>query len=524
MSSDVVDVLLIGQVRPLIQHQKLDQAEALLRQALEGPPLAANPRITSTLAEVLSRQGKPGEAEPLLRRVLQRFEELAGPTQECTFDSAHELATALAEQGKLSEAEPLYRQALQGYKQLHGPNYPTTVQAASNLHKLLLSQQQEPQQHSAATSALTRARLAHPPPTAEPCSALAVGQRVRLTGLSTRAELNGSEGVVGVWQAEAGRYVVRLDGSDKGMKLRKEHLLPLDVSGDERSSEGAQAGLLACGEVVITMPDEDSVLLTDSVGPLIQQKRLKEAEALLRQALPNSEADPVGSRIAFVLAGLVRTKGEHGEAESLYRRALQGFEQLYSPSDERTLEVAVRRAGSEPAGLIAQHLESHQAAAQLHMLWLTWVPIPLVAQPPLSLRPQRSHLRAADSTAQAPSILSQLNATSAHRSFAQPNFRPSHLCAPHPPPNLRSTSAHPAPTCALPTAQPNLRPSHLCAPQPPPTVASHTPTSAHPICAHRKLRPTSAQPPPSPLPPSRCRQHSPASAQLISAHRNHRSS
>ena len=84
---------------------------------------------------------------------------------------------------------------------------------------------------------------------------------------------------------------------------------------------------------------------------------------------------------------------------------------------------------------------------------------PTSAQPPRNLRPACSHLRAADSTGQ--------------------TFRPSHLCSAQPPPtvapllptsarpisaqrNLRPTSAHTVPTCALPTAQPNLRPSRAC--------------------------------------------------------------
>ena len=104
------------------------------------------------------------------------------------------------------------------------------------------------------------------------------------------------------------------------------------------------------------MPDEVSVFLTDRVCPLMQQQRFDEAEALLRQALPNSETDRVDPRIVGELANVLREKGKHGEAAPLYRRALQGeaeplyrralksFELLYGPSDKRTVDVVLKLA------------------------------------------------------------------------------------------------------------------------------------------------------------------------------------
>ena len=51
---------------------------------------------------------------------------------------------------------------------------------------------------------------------------LATKSKVRIEGLQTRAELNGSRAVVLGWDADSGRYMVRLDGGGRSLKLRPE--------------------------------------------------------------------------------------------------------------------------------------------------------------------------------------------------------------------------------------------------------------------------------------------------------------
>jgi len=59
-------------------------------------------------------------------------------------------------------------------------------------------------------------------PAATPAPRLATKSKVRIEGLQTRAELNGSRAVVLGWDADSGRYMVRLDGGGPSLKLRPE--------------------------------------------------------------------------------------------------------------------------------------------------------------------------------------------------------------------------------------------------------------------------------------------------------------
>ena len=68
----------------------------------------------NNLAELLTEQGKLGEAEPLYRRALEGRESTLGPMHGSTLISVNNLAKLLKAQGKLGEAEPLYRRALEG--------------------------------------------------------------------------------------------------------------------------------------------------------------------------------------------------------------------------------------------------------------------------------------------------------------------------------------------------------------------------------------------------------------------------
>src|SRR6185369_17292211 len=102
----------------LSRQGKYGEAEDLLRQALtlfEKALGRTHPSYGTTLhelASVLSRQGKYGEAEDLLRQALALFEESLGVAHPSYGASLHELAGVLSRQGKYGEAEDLLRQAL----------------------------------------------------------------------------------------------------------------------------------------------------------------------------------------------------------------------------------------------------------------------------------------------------------------------------------------------------------------------------------------------------------------------------
>jgi len=94
-----------------------DTAEGLLRLALERDErvLGSDHPGTATgldkLARLLSDEGRPAEAEPLLRRALS-IDEKAMPTRPNTARILAHLSSLLADTGRAGEAEPLVRRAL----------------------------------------------------------------------------------------------------------------------------------------------------------------------------------------------------------------------------------------------------------------------------------------------------------------------------------------------------------------------------------------------------------------------------
>ncbi len=99
-----------------------------------------NARVTHNLANLLSDQGKLGEAKLLFVKALAVFRRMLGKTHPDTQRAISNLANLLVDQGALSEAEPLFFEALAARKRTFGGEHPITLNSISNLANMLSKQ------------------------------------------------------------------------------------------------------------------------------------------------------------------------------------------------------------------------------------------------------------------------------------------------------------------------------------------------------------------------------------------------
>ena len=125
---------------------QLGEAEALMREIVEvmRRTLGSEHRNTlasiGSLATILRGQGKLAEAEPLCREELESSRRTLGDAHSSTLTSINNLALLLEAQGKLAEAEPLCREALDSRRRTLGGAHPDTLTSINNLASLLKNQ------------------------------------------------------------------------------------------------------------------------------------------------------------------------------------------------------------------------------------------------------------------------------------------------------------------------------------------------------------------------------------------------
>lgn len=113
-------------------QEKLTEAEALLRDALQKSPDPESPfatEIASELGYVLFREARYAEATGLLRTALARQRRSFGSLHQSTLRTMRFLASALRNPQDLPEAEALDREALRIARTLFGEGLETTVGA-----------------------------------------------------------------------------------------------------------------------------------------------------------------------------------------------------------------------------------------------------------------------------------------------------------------------------------------------------------------------------------------------------------
>jgi tetratricopeptide (TPR) repeat protein len=131
-----------SQAERAVQQNKLEHAEALWYAALQESEEFAehDPRITITLeclAEVLFKQHKYGQAEPLCHRTLQIYEETIGPEHPDVGILANNLAMLYHMQDKFEQAESLYKKALNVLTKSLGAKHPEVINLLGNYANML---------------------------------------------------------------------------------------------------------------------------------------------------------------------------------------------------------------------------------------------------------------------------------------------------------------------------------------------------------------------------------------------------
>jgi tetratricopeptide (TPR) repeat protein len=118
---------------------KLQEAKAMLQQALAGYEKVLGPDHTSTLDSINSLgilyrdQGKLQEAEVMSQQALAGYEKVLGPDHTSTLASINNLGNLYSDQGKLQEAEVMLQRALAGYQKALDPGHTFTIMVIHNL-------------------------------------------------------------------------------------------------------------------------------------------------------------------------------------------------------------------------------------------------------------------------------------------------------------------------------------------------------------------------------------------------------
>ena len=272
----------------LLQAQgKLDEAEPLLREALDARRTTLGDQHPNTLASInnlgglLMDQGKLKEAEALGREALEAMRATLGDRHPDTLSSISNLGVLLQDQGKLDEAEALKCDALDARRAMLGDRHPDTLISMGNLGALLYAQgkldKAEPLMREALESMRATLGDRHP---------------------DTLSSVNNLGGLL----------------QDQG-KLNEALPLLCEALEAKRATLGDQ--------------HPDTLTSMGNLGSLLQaQGKLKEAEPLLREALEAMRAT-LGDQHPHTLASmnnlgkLLNDQGKLDEAEPLWRVALE---------------------------------------------------------------------------------------------------------------------------------------------------------------------------------------------------------
>ncbi|CAK9069850.1 Nephrocystin-3 [Durusdinium trenchii] len=315
-STDPLSLRATRDLACLLEEQgNIDEAEALCWQGMAGCETQLGAMHPDTLisvfdlGRVLKKQKKLDTAEPLLRQALAGQEAQLGAEDEATLASVDELASLLEDQGKLEEAELLLRRALSGREVQLGSVHPKTLTSVNNLAVFLHNKGKLEEAERFARRAVacrsTALGAAHPETL---CSVHGLGRVLRQRRKTEEAET----------------------------------LLRRAVLGRERQLGGMHLSTLAS---------------VHELAKLLEERNLEEAEFLLRRVVEGrerqlGEGHGLTLEAIFDLAELLATKGDELEAERLYLRELDAWEELlgceHPKSQERAENLERFRRRREP--------------------------------------------------------------------------------------------------------------------------------------------------------------------------------
>ncbi|CAK8990921.1 unnamed protein product [Durusdinium trenchii] len=303
-STDPLSLRATRDLACLLEEQgNIDEAEALCWQGMAGCETQLGAMHPDTLisvfdlGRVLKKQKKLDTAEPLLRQALAGQEAQLGAEDEATLASVDELASLLEDQGKLEEAELLLRRALSGREVQLGSVHPKTLTSVNNLAVFLHNKGKLEEAERFARRAVacrsTALGAAHPETL---CSVHGLGRVLRQRRKTEEAET----------------------------------LLRRAVLGRERQLGGMHLSTLAS---------------VHELAKLLEERNLEEAEFLLRRVVEGrerqlGEGHGLTLEAIFDLAELLATKGDELEAERLYLRELDAWEELLGCEHPKSQERA----------------------------------------------------------------------------------------------------------------------------------------------------------------------------------------
>jgi tetratricopeptide (TPR) repeat protein len=138
--------LLQDQAIAHLQRGSFDRAEQFGRAALKeaesslGPDHRATEQSLSTLSAALRLRGKPGDALPLVQRLVIIRTKLHGPEAPSTALALHNNAEILMAQDRFTEAELLQARALAVFEKKLGAKHVNTAIALHNMGAIMLKQ------------------------------------------------------------------------------------------------------------------------------------------------------------------------------------------------------------------------------------------------------------------------------------------------------------------------------------------------------------------------------------------------
>jgi tetratricopeptide (TPR) repeat protein len=299
-------------------HWQTANARLLLQAAKEMAALPADARADlqeanrlSGQADALSRQGRPAEAEPLLREALAIDLRVRGEDQRATAQGCNNLALNLDAQGRYAEAEPLHRRALAICRRALPETNRTTLETLVNLATNLDGQGRHAEAQPLYEKALDLARPA-------------LGERDEL--------VVGTSSHLASCLYRQGRY------ADAERLLRQ----AVDVSRQARGEDSLWTASLRNNLAVV----------------LLAEGKPAEAEPLARAVLDVhrrffGEESPQAALRYTTLAGVLHWLGRYDEAEALWTKAADRFEVARLGVGARGLERATFEPDQEPSSRLA---------------------------------------------------------------------------------------------------------------------------------------------------------------------------
>ena len=305
-------------------------AEALLRKALETRRQMLGNRDKDTLqsmyqlAEVLTWEGKPGEAEKLCRESFEGRKSVLGPENRDTLTSMNWLSWILFIEGRYPEAEKQARETVAITTRALAQQDSVALGAMSRLGVILSVERKFPEAEAIDREVVeTRQRILGPehPDTLASTSNLA--NLLRAEGKFAEAEKLDRDGL---------RLSERVFGSENAKTLIVAENLALDVKdqGGYGEAEKLERGALEIGRREFG-PDNRSVLITmtNLADTLAAEGKYSEAEQLLRQAI-DAKRRTMGPNHPSVfnsmdsLGNVLKKEKRYVEAEKIYQEVFDG--------------------------------------------------------------------------------------------------------------------------------------------------------------------------------------------------------